>query len=115
MDVIFVLAVALGGAAGSMLRWAIASSVQAYTPWPKWTGTFLANMLACLLAGWLLHDDASSPFHLAAGVGALSTFSTFALETVEDWHAGRRRTACTSVCTSLVGGPVLILAGAMLA
>jgi CrcB protein len=83
-------AVAIGGAAGAVLRWLVASGVQKMAggafPW----GTFAVNALGSFLLGflfvWLIErSTASELVRLAITVGflgAFTTFSTYSLESV---------------------------------
>lgn len=79
-----VLLVALGGAAGSLLRWALESWVDAGGggPW----GTLAVNVLGCLMMGVLLtwrrlpSVPAWAPPLLGTGVlGGFTTFSGYAV------------------------------------
>jgi len=84
------LAVAAGGAAGAVLRWLAASSIQKMAggafPW----GTFAVNALGSLLLGflfvWLIErSTAGELVRLAITVGflgAFTTFSTYSLESL---------------------------------
>ncbi len=83
-------AVAIGGAAGAVIRWLVASGVQKMAggafPW----GTFAVNALGSFLLGflfvWLIErSTASELVRLAITVGflgAFTTFSTYSLESV---------------------------------
>ncbi len=83
-------AVAIGGAAGAVMRWLVASGVQKVAggafPW----GTFAVNALGSFLLGflfvWLIErSTASELLRLAITVGfmgAFTTFSTYSLESV---------------------------------
>jgi len=83
-------AVAIGGAAGAVMRWLTASGVQRMAggsfPW----GTFAVNALGSFALGflfvWLLErSTASELVRLAITVGfmgAFTTFSTYSLESV---------------------------------
>jgi len=83
-------AVAIGGAAGAVMRWLVASGVQKMVggafPW----GTFAVNALGSFLLGflfiWLIErSTASELVRLAITVGfmgAFTTFSTYSLESV---------------------------------
>ncbi|MDQ7000899.1 MAG: fluoride efflux transporter CrcB [Mariprofundus sp.] len=83
-------AVAIGGAAGAVMRWLVASGVQKVAggafPW----GTFAVNALGSFLLGflfvWLIErSTASELVRLAITVGflgAFTTFSTYSLESV---------------------------------
>lgn len=72
--------VAIGGALGAVARWGLSLLGEGRVPWP----TLVANVAGSLLLGAVV---ASGPrwavTFLGAGVaGALTTYSTFALETV---------------------------------
>lgn len=89
------LAVALGGALGALARYGLAALLN-----PMGSrvvlGTLAANLLGCFLAGALMAWLESKPLDpywrlcLQTGfLGALTTFSTFAVETLTLWVAGR--------------------------
>jgi len=83
-------AVAIGGAAGAVMRWLVASGVQKVAggafPW----GTFAVNALGSFLLGflfvWLIERSTASELaRLAITVGflgAFTTFSTYSLESI---------------------------------
>lgn len=78
-------AVALGGAAGALLRWLVDLSLPAGAGWP-WA-TLLVNVLGCAVLGWLVtRDDLHQPaWWLRPGVGTgllggFTTFSTYAVQ-----------------------------------
>lgn len=83
-------AVAIGGAAGAVVRWLMASAIQRAVggvfPW----GTFAVNALGSFLLGflfvWLIErSTAGELLRLAITVGflgAFTTFSTYSLESV---------------------------------
>lgn len=82
-----ITAIAIGGAAGGSLRWAVVTSVEAYPfPWP----VFALNVIGSVLLGVLLAEERSHPrarllLHDVGGIGfcgGLTTFSTFSLEVV---------------------------------
>lgn len=67
-----------------------------------WTGTLAVNVVGAFVLGWLLGSGASSTTVLVAGTagcGSLTTFSTFALDTVE----ARAATRITIVVATVVG------------
>jgi fluoride exporter len=117
-----VLAVALGGAIGSTLRYltTLGTSRLAGTGFPA--GTLLVNVLGCLLAGLLfgLAEDRStfSPvvrlLLLTGFLGGYTTFSTFAVETVSLFRDGSWLLGSVSfVANNLMGG-AFALAGIVL-
>jgi len=97
------VAVALGGAVGAVLRYLLARwSAPARFPW----GTLAANVPGSLLLGVVVVSvDGWARVLLATGVaGALTTYSSFALETALLDRTGRRGTALANVAVTLVLG-----------
>jgi len=103
------LAVMLGGAAGSALRYGLSlgmnPSDSSGMPW----GTLAANLLGCMLIGWLATalTDASEPLRLGVLVGVLggfTTFSSFGLEAIRLFQSGQTSTAIAYVLISNAGG-----------
>lgn len=67
------------------------------------------SVLIGLLAGTMVGVDADQALLIRSGAvlgycGALTTYSTFSLQTVQLMQSGQRRAALTSVGTSLVAG-----------
>lgn len=116
------LLVGAGGAAGSMLRYAIAVALprtERDFPWATLTvnliGCFLIGLLAGCMpksqwlqqAGWML---------LATGLcGGFTTFSAFALDNVKLFNADSGATAFSYIAASIVCGTALCFAGYILA
>lgn len=86
------LAVALGGAAGSVARWQAGNFMRAL--WPGFPyGTLLVNVLGSFLIGFLAAWFAAREpaewlrVGLIAGIlGGFTTFSAFSLDTLELWR-----------------------------
>jgi len=84
------IAVAIGGAAGAVMRWLMASGVQKMAggafPW----GTFAVNAIGSFLLGflfvWLIERSTASELlrlGLTVGfLGAFTTFSTYSLDSI---------------------------------
>ena len=98
--------VALGAALGAPLRWLIDNQVQS-----RWSpvlplGTLIANVLGSLILGFLAYQlEPGSPALLLLGVGfcgALTTFSSFAWETLQLAEQGGGRYALLNILGSLV-------------
>lgn len=87
---IALLAVALGGAVGASIRFGVNQLVVNVFNAPLFWGTLLVNVGGCYLMGLayhylLTHASISEPLRLFVTVGmlgALTTWSTFSMETV---------------------------------
>ncbi|MCF7821184.1 MAG: fluoride efflux transporter CrcB [Mariprofundaceae bacterium] len=116
-------AVAIGGAAGAVMRWLMAGAVQRWTgtafPW----GTFAVNALGSFLLGflfvWLIErSTASELIRLALTVGllgAFTTFSTYSLESIRLLQEGALGMAAANVMGQVVICLVLTWLGIQLA
>jgi fluoride exporter len=113
------LAVAVGGALGSMARHvvnvAVAQRLERAVPW----ATFIVNIVGCLVIGALAGRIASGRLHLSpllrtfvfVGIlGGFTTFSSFGLDTFTLGHGGNHAAAFWNV----VGQVVLGLGGVWL-
>ncbi|MDZ5602428.1 fluoride efflux transporter CrcB [Pseudomonas sp. RP23018S] len=114
-----IAAVAAGGIAGTLLRFATGNWVVAH--WPKhfYVGTLAVNLLGCLLIG-LLYGlfllKPTVPVELRAGLivgflGGLTTFSSFSLDTVRLLESGQIALALGYTSLSVVGGLLATWAG----
>lgn len=112
------LAVALGGALGAILRFSVARWMQpfAYAGFPA--PTLLVNLLGSFLLGlvyalgkanWLQGDYRL--FWATGFLGALTTFSTFAMEGILLVEAGRWKLALVYWFISLICGAALAFLG----
>uniref|UniRef100_A4XUX5 Fluoride-specific ion channel FluC n=2 Tax=Ectopseudomonas TaxID=3236654 RepID=A4XUX5_ECTM1 len=117
------LAVAAGGAAGSVMRFLLASWVAANWPRHFYLGTFAANIIGCLLIGllsglFLARSDL--PLELRTGLitgvlGGFTTFSSFSLEIIKLMEGGRAVEAFGYLAFSILGGLLAAWAGLTLA
>ncbi len=116
------VAIGVGGAIGAILRFVI--SGIAYNvlgqnfPW----GTLVVNMIGCFLIGFLsqlFEEMAISPnlrvLILVGGLGAFTTFSTYALENVNLLRDGQFGIAFLNIIASTVLGIVFVFVGMALA
>lgn len=109
----FVLLVAAGGILGALSRYGFGMAVPAPDAWPL--PTLLINLSGALALGWLLEALARSGpdaglrrvARLGVGsgfLGAYTTYSTLALDSVHLFGAGRGMDALWYLAASLVGG-----------
>ncbi len=102
--------VAAGGAIGAMLRFLISSTVAQLFGRDFPYGTLLVNVLGSFLIGVTfvllterIADGSAWRAFLVVGVlGALTTFSTFSMETVHLLQAGLLERALTNVLANVV-------------
>ena len=102
------LSVALGGALGACLRYGLYLSIGSVGGVPL--GTFAANALGAIAMGFLAAlfrtaeawDSPVRLFLLVGVLGALTTFSTFAMETVDALRAGRMAVALVYVVGTVI-------------
>lgn len=125
--------VAVGGAAGATLRWAVGAALDgtaldgtggagdgSVTAWP-WA-TLCVNVVGCAVLGAVLPWYRSRPSSRRAAAwvvplvgvgfaGGLTTFSTFAVEIAQRLDGGAPVTGIGYAAVSLVAGMVAFLAG----
>jgi CrcB protein len=106
------IAVAMGGALGSLMRFLVSSWVVANWPRHFYMGTFAVNLIGCFAIGFLsafflLRTDL--PLALRTGLtvgvlGGLTTFSSFSLEVLSLLESGQYGTATGYLLGSVLGG-----------
>ncbi|MCQ4346494.1 fluoride efflux transporter CrcB [Pseudomonas stutzeri] len=106
------LAVAAGGAAGSLMRFAVSNWVSVHWPQHFYWATLAVNFVGCLLIGYLyglflLRPEI--PLALRAGLvvgflGGLTTFSSFSLDTLRLLESGQPVAALGYAVLSVFGG-----------
>ena len=105
-----VVLVGLGAIPGAWLRLKVVNHFEPMVPKKHW-GTFLVNVVACFALGLVLALNqtctASTGIALLMGVGffgSLSTFSTFAVELLNELRAGQALTALVLAVASIGAG-----------
>jgi CrcB protein len=84
-------------------------------PW----GTFVANMLGCILIGILmgyfsklqLNNNDYKLLLVTGFCGGYTTFSAFAFENFTLWQQGNNTTALTYIALSVIGGLLAVFSG----
>ena len=118
------LAVAVGGALGAVVRYGVTALMHRLVPGPFPIGTATVNILGGLavgfVAGLLAAREVGAPhaahLFLVVGVcGGFTTFSAFSLETVRLMQSGSGATAIVSVIAQVVGAIVATGMGLWLA
>ena len=114
-----VVAVAVGGSGGALARFGLDSLIERHVdslfPW----ATFTINISGCFLNGLLVAvvvDQLGAPSWLSRGLivgflGAYTTFSTMAVETVTLVKDGRALLGIAYLCFSIVAGLAAAYAG----
>jgi CrcB protein len=114
------LFVGLGGFIGASLRYATGLFVGRFAAGAQFPyGTFVVNMLGCLLIGFLagftdsreLLNDTSRAFIFTGMLGAFTTFSTFSYETMGLLQNGQTSPALTNLGLQIILGLLAVWAG----
>lgn len=108
--------IAVGGAAGALARWGIASTVNRWVPdFPA--GTLFINVVGSFLLGLALSMDLPPVVRVSLAVGflgAFTTFSTFMFESHALAEAGALGRSILNLTVSLALGLIAVRAGLML-
>lgn len=115
------LAVALGGALGSVVRFAAVSYLTPLLNLRFPVGTFTVNLIGSFLIGVayvvLVEKAASSEwqlFFMTGILGGFTTFSAFSLDTMQLWQSGHGSLALLYVVGSVAMCLVAVAAGVLL-
>jgi CrcB protein len=112
------VAVAVGGMLGCLLRWVLAMFLNHYfSTIPP--GTLAANLVGCYIIGIALAFFLQYPhfapewrlFVTSGCCGGLTTFSTFSAEVVLLMQAGRIGGAMMAIAAHLIGSLLMTFAG----
>ena len=102
------LLIALGGAAGSVLRYLLGGRAQHFAPHGFPLGTLFVNVVGCFLVGILVRQFMNIQTHnyvrallIVGFCGGFTTFSTFSMETVGLIGGGEYPRAMAYIALSL--------------
>lgn len=112
------VAVAVGGLLGCLLRWVLAMLLNRYVPTVP-PGTLAANLIGCYIIGVALALFTQYPafapewrlFVTTGFCGGLTTFSTFSAEVVFLMQSGRTAGALLAIAVHLGGSLLMTFAG----
>jgi len=115
---------AIGGAIGTICRYALSTAMYAYFSMPVFPiGTLIVNLLGCFIIGILAGfsekgflEPVNARLFLFVGLlGGFTTFSAFSIETLNLIRQHQWRTAATYLTLSNVGGIALAFLGVQMA
>lgn len=118
------LAIGVGGCAGALARYYVSVGVTKLSGEEfTFVGTLTVNLIGCFAIGVLATIAVKSPAFsptmqkcLITGLlGSLTTFSTFALDSVKLLQDGRTGAAILNITLNLVVGVVLVFLGMLAA
>ncbi|HYO21675.1 MAG TPA: fluoride efflux transporter CrcB [Flavisolibacter sp.] len=98
--------IALGGAAGSVLRYLVQKTINVSFPF----GTLAVNLVGCFFIGWLWgysFKGLTEPmrlFLMTGFCGGFTTFSAFGIESMQMILAGRWTSVGIYIIASVAGG-----------
>ncbi|MBL7162876.1 MAG: fluoride efflux transporter CrcB [Anaerolineales bacterium] len=117
------LFVGMGGFVGAALRYVTSGFVSRITTQTQFPyGTFVVNMVGCLLIGFLagladsrdLFTATSRAFVFTGILGAFTTFSTFSYETMGLYQNGQTAPALTNLGLQILLGLAAVWGGLQL-
>lgn len=118
MKIVFLL---IGGATGALVRYWVSILAAKFLGTSFPVGTLIVNLVGCLLIGLVFgmgEQKGISPafrlFFITGFLGALTTFSTFGLETVKNADSGMMNVALLNIAVNNIGGLLLVKAGLLL-
>jgi CrcB protein len=112
-----VILIGLGGALGSICRYAIALGTKKYFQLSFPMGTFIVNIIGCLLIGLLMgyfsknNQDSLKLILITGFCGGFTTFSSFAAENIVLIQQNQIGTAVLYIMGSIILGLLVVWLG----
>ena len=114
-----ILAIGIGGALGALARYALGGAVHRVIPGAFPYGTFVVNLLGCLLFGLVIGlaesrfvaGPATRAFLLVGVLGGFTTFSSFTFESFELLRSGEFIRASLNVLGQVALGLLALWGG----
>lgn len=114
-----ILAIGVGGALGALARYALGGAVHRVLPGFFPYGTFVVNLLGCLLFGLVIGlaesrfvvGPATRAFLLVGVLGGFTTFSSYTFESFELLRSGQFGAASANVVGQVALGLLALWAG----
>jgi len=114
-----ILAIGVGGALGALARYALGGAVHRALPGFFPYGTFVVNLLGCLLFGLVIGlaesrfvvGPATRAFLLVGVLGGFTTFSSYTFESFELLRSGQFGAASANVVGQIAFGLLALWAG----
>jgi CrcB protein len=114
--------IALGGAAGTLLRYVVSGISYRFSDGVFPLGTLIVNLSGAFIIGflWGLFEESNMPSSFRAPIfigiiGGYTTFSTFALESFNLMRGGEYKIALINILASNIFGIGLVFVGFILA
>ena len=111
--------VVLGGALGALSRFGVITVMARHERWPGWVAIVLVNLIGCMLigigAGAIGHAGWMHALAMTGFCGALTTFSSFALDVALLIMVRAWRSVLICVGFTMIAGPILTWLGWQLA
>lgn len=115
-----ILLIGLGGAIGSVIRFALGQFVKKYWELSFPLATFIVNFIGCFLIGILIayfqknNNDGLKLLLITGFCGGFTTFSSFAAENLELIHNNQISIALVYILGSILIGVLAVWAGIMI-
>ena len=116
---LLIAAVAVGGAAGAVCRYAVGRWTAGRFPEHAWLGTLAVNLAGCFLIGAAMYaaaerghlSPATRALLITGFLGGLTTFSSFGQEAIALGRGEGFPIAALQVALNVVGGLALVWVG----